>query len=79
MKYTIRWGFYNDYENSEEFDSTEPELQDENIEDIVVCHLNDLMNLEDPDWCNVYKDGELVNSYDKMEECEYEEFHDGWY
>lgn len=74
MKYTIHWGYSNGYERSEEYDSDNEDLRifGESIEDMVVSDFREIID-SGAAWCNVYKDGELVNEYDMYDEFKRQE------
>lgn len=65
-EYTIRWGWHGRFEDYEKYNSSDPELKDKNIDDIVICKMNEIIDFAD--WCDVYKDGKLVNHYDVIDE-----------
>ena len=78
MKYTIRWGTYDNEDNIEIYDSADPEFQDKDINDVAMKNADEIVDLG-VDWCNVYKDGELVKSYDKSDYSEYKDGFDSLY
>lgn len=86
MKYTLHWGYYERYENYEVYDSYEDyEVYDsdnpdfigvkESVKDMAISDMNELIE-DGVDWCSLYKDDELIYSYDIFDEFKRQEIED---
>ena len=59
------------YGYCDEYDSTEFK-DDKDLENTVICNMNEVI-YAGAEWCDVYKDGELMNHYSILDNIEYEE------
>lgn len=90
MKYTLRWGDYERYENNEVFDGDYEKYENyevydsdnpdfigvkESVRDMAISDMNELI-ADGVDWCSLYKDGELIYSYDIFDEFKRQEIED---